>query len=232
MREGDRQARTQAHRLGIELAALRLRAGISQAAVGRALDIDRTVISRLERGDPQVGLPIRFRVAALLGAELRVSAYAQSGALIRDAAQARYAECVLALADRRWRRTVEASVPGNARMSVDLRLDSPTLTILVEVESRVGSLEEIIRELHMKRAAFASSAPPDRSIHVVLVLPATRHHRAIAAQHPETIEAAFPGASASMEAALKDINLAWPGDGILWLPGARASRPGGSATGP
>ncbi len=232
MREGDRQARAQAHRLGIELAALRLRAGISQAAVGRALAIDRTVISRLERGDPQVSLPIRFRAAALLGAELRVSAYAQSGPLIRDAAQAAIGESILAMTDRRWRRTVEASVPGNARMSVDLRLDQPGRTVLIEVESRVGSLEEIIRELHVKRDAFASGALADRTIHVVLALPATRHHREIVAKHPETIASAFPVASALIEAALKEVDLVWPGDGILWIPAARASRTSGSATRP
>jgi hypothetical protein len=161
-----------------------------------------------------------------------VSAYAQSGPLIRDAAQAAIGETILAMTDRRWRRTVEASVPGNARMSVDLCLGQPGCTVLIEVESRVGSLEEIIRELHVKRDAFASGALADRPIHIVLAMPITRHHRAILAKNPETIAAAFPVASALIDAALKDIDLAWPGDGILWIPTTRASRTSGSATRP
>jgi hypothetical protein len=194
--------------------------------------VNRSVITRLEQGDPRVGLPIRFRVAALLGAELRVSAYAQSGPMIRDRAQAAIGETILAMTDRRWGRSVEAHVPGNAWMSVDLRLDRPGVTVLIEIESRLGSLEEIIRELHMKRAAFASSGPPDRSSHVVLALPVTRHHRAIVAAHPETVRAAFPAASASIDAALRDSDLAWLGDGILWMPVALTSRPAGPATRP
>jgi len=177
----------------------------------------------MEQGDPRVGLAIRFRAAALLGAELRLSAYAQSGPLIRDAAQARYLESILAHTDRRWHRAVEAGVPGNARMSVDLRLDLAGVTVLIEVESRAGSLEESIRELHVKRDAFASIGEADRPIHVVLALPASRHHRAIMRQHPETIHAAFPVPSKAIEAALANSDVSWPGDGILWVPGPQST---------
>lgn len=218
IREGDRQARRQAARVGDELAELRLRAGVTQAGIGRALGIDRTVISRLERGDPQVGLPIRFRVAAVLGADLRLSAYARSGPQIRDTAQARIVEAVLARIDRHWQRTVEAAVPGSDRRSVDLRLDGPPGIILCEVESRVGSLEAIIRELHAKRDAVrtATSAGSGQPIRAVLILPRTRHHLELVRHHPETIQAAFPMPSGAVAGALADVNLAWSGDGILW----------------
>ena len=227
--EGDRQARRQATRLGDELSALRLRAGLSQSAVGRALGVDRSMISRLELGDPRVGLTARFRVSALLGAELRLSAYARSGPLIHDAVQAPIVEAILALSDRRWRRTVEAKVPGADRRSIDLRLDGPAGVILCEVESRVGSLEEIIRELHAKRDAVRAAQPPAAGppIHVVVVLPRSRHHRQIVRDHPRTIEAAFPMPSAAIEAALKDATIPWTGDGILWTAGAARPATGG-----
>ncbi len=231
--EGDRQARRQATRLGDELVALRMRAGLTQAAVGRALGVDRSMISRLEAGDPRVGLTTRFRVAALLGAELKLSAYTRSGPLIRDTAQAPIVEAILATSDRRWRRTVEAHVPGADRRSIDLRLDGPAGVILCEVESRVGSLEEMIRELHAKRDAVRAAQPAavgaaqqpagGPPIHVVLVLPRSRHHRQIVRDHPSTIGAAFPMPSAAIEAALKDVTVAWTGDGILWT--AVAARP-------
>ena len=221
IREGDRQARRQATRVGDELSALRLRSRLTQAAVGRALGIDRTVISRLERGDPRVGLPIRFRVAAVLGADLRLSAYANSGPLIRDSTQARIVETVLATIDRRWRRTVEAPIPGQNRRSIDLRLDGPTCRVACEVESRVGSLEEIIRELHGKRAALRAALGAGRHaglpIQAVLVLPRTRHHQAIVRDHPRTIQAACPMRPEAVEAALKDVTIPWTGDGILWV---------------
>jgi len=226
IREGDRQARRQAARLGDELTELRLRAGLTQSAVGRALDVDRTVISRLERGDPRVGLPIRFRAAALLGADLRLSAYARSGPLIRDTAQARIVESILAGIDQRWRRTVEASLPGQDRRSVDLRLDGPAGVVLCEVESRVGSLEEIIRELHSKRDAFraAAGAAVGLPIHAVLILPKTRHHLEIVRHHPATIEAVFPMPSDAVGAALADVDVPWNGDGILWTRVEAVSR--------
>ena len=227
--EGDRQARRQATRLGDELSALRLRGGLTQAAVGRALGVDRTMISRLEAGDPRVGLTTRFRVAALLGAELRLSAYTRSGPLIRDTVQAPIVEAILATSDGRWRRTVEAHVPGADRRSIDLRLDGPAGVVLCEVESRVGSLEEIIRELHAKRDAVRAArggagGPP---IYAVLILPRTRHHLEIVRHHPRTIEAAFPMPSAAIERALKDVTIPWTGDGILWTPVAARPNPGG-----
>ena len=201
LREGDRQARRQSVRLGDELGALRRRSGLTQAAVGRALGVDRTMISRLERGDPRVGLRVRFRAAAVLGADLRLSAYVNSGPLIRDAAQARIIEAILVWLDRRWRRTVEAPIPGDRR-SIDLRLDGPTATVMCEVETRVGSLEEIIRELHAKRdairTAMASGPRAHLPIQAVLVLPRTRHHQAIVREHPRTIQAAFPMRSESI----------------------------------
>ena len=220
IREGDRQARRQAARLGEELTQLRLRSGVTQAAVGRSLGLDRTVISRLERGDPRVGLPIRFRVAAVLGADLRMSAYVNSGPLIRDAAQARIVETVLAGVDRRWRATIETPIGGLDRRSIDLRLDGPMCTVLCEVETRVGSLEEIIRELHSKRDAVRSSHASSRGaglpIHAVLILPRTRHHQAIIREHPRTIEAAFPMRPEAVAEAMRDAAMHWVGDGILW----------------
>lgn len=237
IRDGDRQGRRQAARLGEELAALRRRSGITQAAVGRAIEVDRSVITRLEAGDPHVGLPIRFRVAALLGADLRLSAYANSGPLIRDSAQARILEIVLATIDRRWRRTVEAPVPGQDRRSIDLRLDGSACRVVCEVESRVGSLEEIIRELHGKRdalrATFGAGRHADLPIHAVLVLPRTRHHQAIVRDHPMTIQAAFPMRPDAIEAALRDVANPWTGDGILWVrPSSQPPARGGPGASP
>jgi transcriptional regulator with XRE-family HTH domain len=221
--EAERRLRHQSTRAAAELRSLRLRAGLSQAAVAREAGITRSVVTRLEAGDPGITLRTRFRIATVLGADLRVTAFAESGPLIRDAAQATIIEELLTGIDRRWGQTPEASVPGPGRRSVDLRLDGPDAIVLIEVESHLGSLEEIIRELHSKRQALAE-AEPDRMrrlIHVVLCLPRTRHHLSILRAHPRIIAAAFPQSSAHIEAALADCSRPWPGDGLLLVAAPR-----------
>ncbi len=208
---------------------MRVRAGISQSAVAAAVGASRSAISRFAQGNPAISLRTRFRIAAVLGADLRMSAFEGSGALIRDAAQARMLERLLRSCDRRWRRTIEAAVPGPGRRSVDLRLDSAGVIVLIEVETRIGGLEEQVRELHSKRQALieagSATAGSGRPIKVVLALPATRRHRTIVRDHPHTIEAAFPASSTALLQALGDSGQAWPGDGILWISQAPESRP-------
>jgi len=216
-READRELRRQSSRMAEELRTLRMRAGVSQAAVAREIGVTRSVISKLELGYPGTTLRTRFRVATLLGADLRINVYAGSGPVIRDAVQAAIIERLLTHADHAWRRTPEASVPGAGRRSVDLRLDGPNAIVLIEVESHLGSLEEIIREVHSKRQALAEAdrGGAQRPIHVVLCLPKTRHHLAILRAHPRTIAAAFPASPADLLAALGECSGPWPGDGLL-----------------
>jgi hypothetical protein len=104
-------------------------------------------------------------------------------------------------------------------------LDRPDEIVLIEVETRIRALEAIIRECAEKRASLAESVRSDRTIHVVLVLPPTRHHRALLRAHPAIVAAAFPSDSGSLARALAEPGLRWPGDGILWMSGEDHSRP-------
>lgn len=222
--EGDRALRRSAARSAEDFRQLRIRAGVSQAAVARAIGVTRSVICRLEQGDPDVSARIRARAAAAVGAEFRMALYADRDPVIHDAAHARIVERLLELRNAAWRATVESPVPGGGRRSTDVRLDRGSDVVLVEVETRVQALEAIVRECADKRAAVRA-AEPDRRVHVLLVLPRTRHHRAIASAHPGIIRAAFPVPSERLLATLADPTEPWPGDGILWLdaPG-RATR--------
>jgi len=89
----------------------------------------------------------------------------------------------------------------------------------MEVETHVRGLEAIIREGAEKREAVAATAAVRHRIHVVLVLPPTRHHRALVAAHPGIVAAAFPSSDASIARALAGSDVRWPGDGILWQRG-------------
>lgn len=212
--EGDRQLRRTATRFGEESRLIRLRTGVSQAAVARAIGVDRATICRMEAGDPTVADRIRARAAAVLGADFRLGLYPDAAPLIHDAAHARLVEALLRLRHPSWRAKVEAPVPGTGRRSTDLRLDRGDATILFEVETHVHALEAIIREGEDKRSAVAAVG---RRVHVILVLPPTRHHRTLVAAHPGTIKSAFPASTADIRRALTSADMPWPGDGLLWL---------------
>lgn len=219
--EGDRQLRRTCVRFGDEFREIRIRAGVSQAAVARTVGVARSVICRIEQGDATVSMRIRAHAAAALGANLRVAIYPDAAPLIHDAAHARIVEAVLERCHPRWQVTIEAPVPGQGRRSSDMRLDSGPDIVLIEVETRVRALESIIRECAEKRAAVAAATDRDRNIHVVLVLPPTRHHKALLAAHPHTVATAYPANSDALRLAMADPTVPWPGDGILWL----ASKP-------
>jgi DNA-binding XRE family transcriptional regulator len=222
--DGDRQLRRTCIRFGEEIRAIRLRAGVSQAALARAIGVARSVICRMEQGDPAVSSRIRARGVAAMGGDFRIAVYRDGTPLIHDAAHARIVEAVLGRCDPNWHPTVEAPVPGPGRRSTDIRLDRGGETVPMEVETRVGGLEAIIRECAEKRTAVAETAQAGQRIHVLLVLPRTRHHRAIVHEHPGIVAAAFPADDAAVARALASPVVEWPGNGILWItPETRAS---------
>lgn len=222
VQQGDRELRRTAFRFGEDYRELRLRAGVSQRAVAIAIDVDRSVITRLEQGDPTVGPAIRARACAVLGADFRMQLYPERSSMIYDAAHARLAERVIALAATDWKVEPEAPLPG--RRSVDLCLSSPLCIVLIEVESRIRRLEEIQRELHAKRDAVLARFGPERCVHVVLALPPTNHHLAFLRTHPALVAATFPVPSARLRRALAAPGLPFPGDGILWVAGSANAR--------
>lgn len=60
-------------RLGEEMKALRLSAGLSQEALALAADVDRTYVSQLERGVANPSLIILHRISKVLGKEIQVT---------------------------------------------------------------------------------------------------------------------------------------------------------------
>lgn len=219
--DGDRQLRRTCTRFGEEIREIRLRAGVSQAALARAIGVSRSVICRMEQGDPNVGARIRARAVSALGGDFRIAVYPGGGPLIHDAAHARIIEALLNRCHPTWRPTVESPVPGPGRRSTDLRLDRRDDIVLMEVETHIRALEAIIREGTEKRAAVAETAQRDQRIHVVLVLPPTRHHRALVSAHPGIVAVAFPADPEALARALAAPDIDWPGSGILWMSAPR-----------
>jgi transcriptional regulator with XRE-family HTH domain len=220
--EGDRALRRTGRRFGDDFRELRLRFGVTQAAVARAIGVSRSVICQLEAGDPDVGPRIRARASAALGATFKMALYADAEPMIRDAAHARLVETLLRLRHPGWHATIEAPVPstlaGQGRRSTDVRLDGAREIVLFEVESRIQRWEELARECHDKQAAVQATAGPDVRVHAVLVLPPTHRNRAVIRSLAATIQAAFPVPDRVLRDALTNQPGPWPGNGILWLP--------------
>lgn len=224
--DGERQLRRTCGRFGEEFREIRLGAGVSQAFLARMIGVSRSVICRMEQGDPDVSARIRARAVTALGGDFRIVVYPGGTPLIHDAAHARIVENVLRQCSPIWHPAVEAPVPGPGRRSTDIRLERGDEVVLMEVETHVRALETIIRKGAEKRTAVAEASPA-RRIHVVLVLPPTRHHRALVNAHPRIVAVAFPASNATLSNALGNPDGAWPGDGILWIAGREARRPTG-----
>jgi transcriptional regulator with XRE-family HTH domain len=217
--QADRLLRDEAARFGDEVRHLRLRRGLTQADVARAIGVARSVVSRIEAGSAGASLRTRFRLIVVLGSRLRLPVYPDGTPILHDAPHARIVDRLLATRNPRWLATLEAPVPGPGARSTDVRLDSQDDVVLFEVESHVRQWEEIVRECQSKREHVRASAAVDVRVHSVLVLPPTRHHRELVAAHTASVNVAFPVASSTLEQVLRDPEARWPGDGLLWVAG-------------
>ena len=218
--EAIRLAEGDARRFGDALAEQRLRLGLTKSAIARAAGVSRTLVWRAERGDPGVPQLARARCARAVGGTARLAFYADATPLIYDAASMRMVERITRDAEPAWDVSLEAPVPGPGHRSVDVRLDGRHDVVLIEVESHVRRWEEILRELAGKRLAFAEAGEP-RTVHVVLAVPPTRHHRELVRALPSSIAASLPVAPAEASRALA-LGGRWPGDGLLWVASGAA----------
>jgi len=66
-------------RLGEEIKALRLAAGLSQEALALAAEVDRTYVSQLERGVANPSLMILHRLSKVLGKDLHITFLVEKG---------------------------------------------------------------------------------------------------------------------------------------------------------
>ena len=60
-------------RLGSEIKAMRINAGLSQEALALAAGVDRTYVSQLERGVANPSMVILHRISMVLGKELQIA---------------------------------------------------------------------------------------------------------------------------------------------------------------
>lgn len=225
--EADRLLRAEASSLGETFRERRLRLRIAQADIARAIGVSRSVISAAERGDPGVGLRVRFRMAEVLGCRLRLPLYPDGTPRLHDQGHAAIIEYLLGIRHRRWQAELEARVPGPGQRSSDFRLQCERDIVLGEVEMVIRRWEEILRELHDKARAVAESVGSELRVHSLLVVPPTRRNRELLGGLEGSVAAAFPADEGAIYRALTGAHEPWPGDGILWLPPPRKRGTGG-----
>ncbi len=219
--------------VGRSIRDLRDDAGLTRAAVASAAGIDASFEGRIETGQREASLTTLTAIATVLGADLSVRLYPNTGPRIRDHLQAAIVESLLGMLHPRWIASPEVPVFRPARGVIDLVLSdrSAPLLIAAEVHSEIRRLEQQVRWHREKESSLASAdlwrfAAVDGgpATSRLLVLRSTRDTRELARRYEATLRAAYPAAAADVLDALGGNGARWPGAGIVWarVEGGRA----------
>lgn len=217
-RETDRRMRHASIRIGEDLRGLRLDAGVSLRQLAEATGIDASHIARTEKGSARASFETLTSVAVALGANLSLRFYADAGPRIHDRFQAPMIEGLLRSLHTDWNPRLEVVVPGNQRGVADIVLTHRGQPILVvgEAQSQFRRIEQQLRWIAEKTAAFEASRPDGPSVSRILILRSTEATRAIAHRYAATLSTAYPARSIDVYEALTS-GSRWPGAGIVWM---------------
>ena len=224
----DRAAELALQSIGEEVRRLREVAGLPKAAVARTAGIDSTHLGYIEAGEREASLAVLFRVSAVLGADLRVRVYPNTGPPhLRDRHQIRMIEAFLALLPASWVRHLEVPVYRPVRGVIDAVIAHPSSgrIVSVEAQSDLRRFEQQLRWAAEKADALPSAAiwpalaPDDRvpTLSRILLLRSTRDTRELARSHAATFSAAYPADPRALLDSLVLPDVPWPGNGLLWV---------------
>lgn len=213
--------------VGRQVRDLRLDAGLSQAAIARAADIDPGHLSRIEAGTARPSLMTLVRISLPLGAEAGVRFFAGAGPRLRDRFQAPMVEALIRGLDPRWIAEPEVTVVGPTRGVIDVVLTERRahLIVAVEAHSELRRLEAQLRWASVKAEALPSSRPfrsaaaergTEPEVSRLLLLRSTAESRALARRFSATLAAAYPARASDAFAALTGPTGSWPGPAIVW----------------
>ena len=193
-----------ATRLGRSIRALRIREGLRQADLGRAVGVSQDLVSLVERGRlDRVRLSVIDDLAQKLGADLRITLRWRGGdvdRLLDDGHAALMGQAAGSLEKLGWSTMPEVTFAKYAdRGSIDLLAwHPPTSTVLVvEIKTEITSVEETLRTHDMKaRVAVAVASERlgwhGRAVARLLVLPESSTARRRVARHSALLARAYP----------------------------------------
>jgi transcriptional regulator with XRE-family HTH domain len=202
---------------------LRLDAGWSVAALGRAAGVDPAYLHRILVDHSGASIDTYARLAVALGADLSTKVFPNTGPAVRDHLQAAMLE--LALRDRhpRWQPYLEVAVRRPSRGWIDAVLHDPreSMAVASELQSELRRLEQLIRWQAQKADALPSWEGWDRleggpTVSRLLVVRRTRATRQAAAEYARQLRIAYP---AHPDDALEALTgtAAWPGPALVWV---------------
>jgi transcriptional regulator with XRE-family HTH domain len=229
MRLEARLARTR-HRdllraIGEEVRRLRFDAGLSQRSVASAAGIAQSHLSRVEAGEAEPGIEVLLRVARVLGADLSVRLFPNSGPAIHDRTSVPMTDALLRVLSPRWRRALEVGVVRPVRGVIDLVLEDRTspATVASEVQGQVRRVEQQIRWANQKADALAA-LPEQQGRHVsrLLVLRNSHATRDVVHAAGSMLATAYPASTAAAVRALTS-DAPWPGSSLVWMRVERGS---------
>ena len=217
----DRAANAAQLAIGAELRRMREDAGLTKVAVARAAGIDPTYLGYIEAGEREASLAVISRVSAVLGADLSVRVYPNSGPRLRDRHQIRMIEAFLTMLPASWDRHLEVPVYRPVRGVIDVviaHLPSGRI-VSVEAQSDLRRFEQQLRWAAEKADALPSSAvwpamaPANgvATVSRVLLLRSTHETRQLARTHAAIFTAAYPADPRTLLASLLDPQQGWPG---------------------
>ena len=223
----DARRRSEELRRGVGEAIRRLRedAGLTKTAVAVAAGIDPSYLTLIEAGRREAGYEVVAAVGAVLGADLSVRLFPNTGPRIPDRIQAAMGEALLPTLHPRWTTPSEVPVFRPARGVIDIVLSDRTPTIVAgELQSEMRRLEQQIRWHREKEASLPSAelwrfiaADREPATSRLLVLRSTSTMRDLATTYEATLHAAYAARAADILAALQTAAAPWPGPGIIWV---------------
>lgn len=189
--------RRQLDELARDLIAARRNAGVSQAAVARAIGVSRPLVAAWERGVIVPRLDQLARWAAVLGLDVSLRAFL-AGPALRDAGQLRLLDRFGRLIGDGWRMTPEAPVSPNPgdRRAFDVLLTRPGRRVAVEAIGRLADHQGQVRPLRQKQEAAGG-------LRLVVLLAESRHNRQAVHDAADALAASFPCRPRTALAALR-----------------------------
>lgn len=224
MRDADARSRAKRRALAEQLQQLMSDAGVTERELARRAGLAQSTVCRALEGTLKPTLETSERLAAVLGADLSVHLYPNTGPAIRDRHSAPMLEAILGVLDRRWRPFTEVAVRRPSRGWIDAALlDTRGRTIVAgELQSELRRLEQQIR-WHAEKAASLPSwdgwprLETEPEISRLLVVRRTRATRSVAAEYPQQLRVAYPAHPDDALAAITTPHAPWPGATLLWV---------------
>jgi hypothetical protein len=167
----------------------------------------------------------------VLGVDLDMRYYPNTGPQIHDRFSAPMLEALLGILDKRWRPYPEVAVRKPSKGWIDVALhDAHARVILAaELQSELRRLEQLVR-WHAEKAASLPSwqgwpkLDAEPAISQLVIIRRTRATKAVVSEFAQQIRLAYPAHPDDALAALTTPSAKWPGNTMVWaeVKGSRA----------